>query len=217
LHHSVALRSLETDEYFDSGQRLIPANDHPLPTRLRAELQQRIAPKRLAHVMGVEGLSVSLALQWGLDPRRAMVAALLHDYCKEEPREKQLDLTKSSRDFPPGEEDLQLPAMWHGMAAASLARSRFGIDDPEILEAVAWHTTGNPRLGPLGLTLYVSDFLEPTRHFDGVERYRQEILPMGLHEAALRVANLKLANVRNRNRQTHTRTIRMKEWLENGH
>lgn len=165
--------------------------------------------------MGVEGLSIALAKQWGIDPEKALLAALLHDIAKSEPYDRQEQLATESKHFQPTQEDMQLPAMWHGLAAARIAAAEYGINDLEILEAVAWHTTGNKKYGRLGMMLYVADFLEPTRDFDGVETYRRDILNLPLKEATLRVTDLKLNNVRNRNKQTHSRTIAMKEWLEN--
>jgi len=166
--------------------------------------------------MGVEGLSVSLALQWEADEEKTLLAALFHDLLKSEPRETQEQYARACRDVDLTQEDLEFPAMWHGIGASHVARTEYGIEDPEIHEAIAWHTTGNKNIGAVAMAIYVADFLEPTRSFDGVEQYRREILPLPMKEAARRIAELKVLNVRNQNRPLHSRTLRMKTWLEEG-
>jgi 2-amino-4-hydroxy-6-hydroxymethyldihydropteridine diphosphokinase len=50
----------------------------------------------------------------------------------------------------------------HGPAAAERLRID-GVDDGELLRAVAYHTLGHPGLAALGRALYAADFLEPGR------------------------------------------------------
>jgi len=50
----------------------------------------------------------------------------------------------------------------HGPAAAERLRA-MGVEDDELLEAVAAHTVGAPGLGVLGRALFVADYLEPAR------------------------------------------------------
>jgi predicted HD superfamily hydrolase involved in NAD metabolism len=185
-----------------------------LLTRIRAGLASRLTPDRLAHVFGVEGLAVILALRHGVDPEKVLLAAVLHDYCKAELKTTLLRGIESAADFPPTAEDREHPAMWHGLAATGLARSEFGVTDPEILEAIAWHTTGRPGLGPVGLTLYVADFLEPTRNFPDVSQARREILPMPLYHAAHAVCVRKIASIERKNQLLHSKTVDMRDWLE---
>ncbi len=165
--------------------------------------------------MGVEGLAVTLAHRHGVDPNSVLTAALLHDYAKAEPQDRLRELMARGVDHRPSEEDLKHPAMWHGIAAAHLGRSEFGIDDLRVLEAVAFHTTGNEGLNPVGLVLYVADFLEPTRNFNGVEALRREILPMkDLRLAALEVARRKIDKIQRKNQSLHGRTLAMADWLK---
>jgi HD superfamily phosphohydrolase YqeK len=56
-----------------------------------------------------------------------------------------------------------LPAkVLHGPAAALRLR-REGVEDEELLHAIAFHTLGSPGFGPLGMALFAADFLEPGR------------------------------------------------------
>lgn len=159
--------------------------------------------------MGVEGLAVALAWRHGVDGEKVLLAALLHDFAKGESLERQKALMAGEREFGASAEDMEHPQMWHGIAAAALARSEFGVSDGEILEAVAYHTTGAEGLGRVGQVIYVADFLEPTRDFPGVEVLRRELLGLPLGEAARRVAGLKVESVRRKGRKVHSRSLRM--------
>jgi HD superfamily phosphohydrolase YqeK len=54
------------------------------------------------------------------------------------------------------------PALRHGPAVAARLRAD-GVQDEELLRAVAYHTVGHPEFGMLGRFLYLADFLEPGR------------------------------------------------------
>jgi len=50
----------------------------------------------------------------------------------------------------------------HGPAAAERLR-REGVQDEELLHAIAYHTLGSSGFGTLGMALFAADFLEPGR------------------------------------------------------
>ncbi len=143
-----------------------------------------------------------------------MLAALLHDIVKGTPDEEQHRLMMGTDLFPPSDEDLEHPQVWHGMAAVTVAREELGIEDEELLEAVAFHTTGKPGLRPLGLVLYVADFLEPSRSYPGVHEARAELLGEPMYSAARGVADRKLRAIQAQGHRPHNLTLQMQQWLE---
>jgi nicotinate-nucleotide adenylyltransferase len=64
------------------------------------------------------------------------------------------------------------PALLHALTGAALAKERFGVSD-EVYEAIRWHTTGKPDMSTLEKILYLADYTEPTRDFEGVEALRR--------------------------------------------
>ena len=185
-----------------------------LITTLHRELAERLPRKRHTHVMGVEGMTLLLADQWGIDPEACHLAALLHDYAKAQPaRELETLLAKSQR-FALSEEDRQHPAIWHGLAAAEIAATRFALTDDRIREAVAWHPTGAAPWSDVGLVLYVADYLEPGRNFTGVDQQRAQFSALSLREAALAIAKEKIRIVQQRGQVVHSRTTAMVQWLQ---
>lgn len=107
----------------------------------------------------------------------AVAAGLIHDRSKGmEPWEIEADLRE--RGVGIADEDRPFPAIWHGLHAATwLSRDsgwEAGSRRDALAEAVRHHSTAEAGLGPLGRLLFVADYLEPGRYFDGIEALRVE-------------------------------------------
>ena len=121
----------------------------------------QVGSKRRAHVERVVQLvdDWSVSLGWPDGEReRLRAAAWLHDALRDAPAEELQHLV------PPALQALP-PKLLHGPAAAERARAD-GIEDQDVLEAVAYHTVGHPDLGLIGRLVYLADYLEPGRSFD---------------------------------------------------
>ena len=138
-------------------------------------LRQMVMPyldaNRIAHVTGVESQAVMLAMRWGEDPDKAAVAGILHDITKARGKEKQLKLCEKYGIILENAER-ENPSLLHARTGAALARDRFGVSD-DIYEAIRWHTTGKPDMNTLEKIIYLADYTEPNRDFDGVEKLRE--------------------------------------------
>src|SRR5699024_3649201 len=64
--------------------------------------------------------------------------------------------------------------VWHGIAAAILCMTRWGVCDPEILSAIECHTTGKVNMSLLDKVLYMADATSAERDYPGVEQLRRE-------------------------------------------
>ena len=58
----------------------------------------------------------------------------------------------------------------HSKTGAAIARDVFGVDE-EIYLAINWHTTGRAGMSLLEKIIYMADYIEPTRDFEGVEEF----------------------------------------------
>lgn len=138
---------------------LIAASDGRLPGWAKA------SPARLRHAARVAGLMDAWAVDLDLpsrDRRRWRAAAWLHDALRDaKPEELRGELRGRWKDLP--------GPLLHGPSAAERLR-RGGVVDAELLDAVAYHTTGQPEFGELGRALYLADFLEPGRSFAPARR-----------------------------------------------
>lgn len=133
--------------------------------------RERLKPSRLAHVLSVQAACQELAARYGVDRDRASLAGLIHDCAKSlNPGQLCALLTAHKRFFP---EDVGQASVWHAPAGAILARETFGVEDPEVLAAVACHTLGRLDMSGLDKVLYCADMIAPGRDFPGVEALRK--------------------------------------------
>ena len=134
--------------------------------------RKRLGDKRYHHTLNVEKMAVKLAKRYGADCDQAALAALLHDTAKEMPTADQLALLRAHPDLAGNTENRPTP-IWHGVCAAILARTQWGVTDEAVLSAVACHTAGKPGMTLLDKILFMADMTSEERDFDGVEELRQ--------------------------------------------
>jgi predicted HD superfamily hydrolase involved in NAD metabolism len=130
--------------------------------RLVDSLRKRLKPKRFRHVLGVLQTALGLAETHEIDPMATGWAALLHDAAKCDPLEGLPEVCERLGE-PIPEEDRPHRGLWHAWVAAGEARRNWSITDDSVLEAVRFHSTGRPGMGPIAKILVLADGLEPTR------------------------------------------------------
>ena len=138
---------------------------------LRHRSEKYLNKGRIAHVHGCEEEAAALAKRWGISERTAAEAGILHDITKRLNPEEHLDLCRKYGIDNDGRE-MQEPKLMHAKTGAAFARDLFGISD-EVYEAIRWHTTGKPAMTTLEKIIYLADYIEPTRDFEGVEKLRK--------------------------------------------
>ena len=128
---------------------------------MRAHLDQ---DHRYEHSVRVARCAELLAQRHYLDAGKARVAGMLHDLARLYSGPRLLDECER-REIPIGEFERHNPIVLHAPLGAALARDEFGIDDPDVLSAIAKHTLGDAEMSPLDCILYLADSLEPGRDF----------------------------------------------------
>ncbi|MGL4624159.1 MAG: nicotinate-nucleotide adenylyltransferase [Culicoidibacterales bacterium] len=124
--------------------------------------------QRFVHTMGVVETAVALARCHGLNERQCHVAALLHDYAKATPKAELHDYM--SHYFP---EEPFIAPIAHAYVGSITIQEDLCITDPEVIDAVRYHTTGHPDMGVVAKCIFIADYIEPNRQFLGVEQARQ--------------------------------------------
>jgi predicted HD superfamily hydrolase involved in NAD metabolism len=163
-----------------------------------------------AHLDAVARLAASLARRHGADPRRARLAALLHDRLKPWPAARLAALLARYHERLDAD-TRRVPELWHGPAGAAWARRVLGVRDREVLDAVRWHSTGRPGLGVTGRILFVADFCAEGRAFPEARAGRR--IALRRLDAGLRfVIGAKLAWLRGRRLPVHRATLDL--WRE---
>ena len=171
-----ALKRAAGREYL-SGEvyaRIIKHRDYGAKAELgwlRERAVEMLAPKRVPHVMGCAQEAVRLAKRWGADVYEAEAAGILHDITKKCNLEEQLLLCDKYGMMI----DTSVAGMektLHQMTGAAVAYGEFGVSEA-VRDAIRWHTTGKADMRLLEKIIYLADYIEPTRVFDGVEPLRR--------------------------------------------
>lgn len=125
-------------------------------------LEQELNYKRFIHTLAVAGTAASLAMCYGADVRKAEIAGLLHDCAKcIDVRKMQRLCEKAGLELSPYEKNSG--SLLHSKAGSVLAEEKYGITDPDMLNAIRYHTTGRPGMSLLEKIIFVSDYIEPGR------------------------------------------------------
>lgn len=177
---------------------------------LRAVSYSMIRAKRIAHVQGTEGEAVRLARRWGADEEHARRAAIFHDCTKYLELDAQLALCEQ---YGVALDDMERTALklLHSKTGSALARYVFG-EPEEVWQAICWHTTGKADMTLLEKILYIADYMEPTRDFEGVEKLR-ELAYVDLDAAVLLGTEMSVEEMTERGNPIHPNTLAARDWL----
>lgn len=130
--------------------------------KIRKKVKKVLDKERFAHTMGVAYTAECLAMANGMDMEQAFLAGLLHDCAKCIPNEEKLSLCKK-HGIILSDVELRNPYLIHAKLGAFLAKTEYGVTDPEILHAIEVHTTGTPHMSELDKVIFIADYIEPNR------------------------------------------------------
>lgn len=145
-------------------------------------VKPHLTKHRYQHTIGVLHTALKLAKRFGASEKKTELAAIFHDYAKFRNREEMRELIttiwddKNIVDY--GDELLHAPC------GAYFVEKEIGITDEEILNAIRYHTTGRPNMTLLEKIIFLADYIEPGRHFPGVDDVR-ELAEVDLDEAII--------------------------------
>ena len=167
----------------------------PQAAEYLALLRERLSDKTLNHTLSVAEYMAELAPKAGITNEQAVTAGLLHDACKAMKKKELLEAV-DAYNLTLTDGQRERPALLHGPVAAEEARRTLGLTDPDVYEAIYWHTTGIPEWAPTGLALYVADFSEPLRTLPEAAEARAIVERDGFIEGLKFVVTTKTAPVR---------------------
>ena len=154
-----------------------PETDEDLRKAL-ALAREKLGDYRLFHSRCVADAAQFLAkyhFDGVVDPKKALLAGLLHDICKDMSKEEQRGWMEK---FEPIHDPLilQSPSLWHGFAGASYLKAAYGIDDEDFLNSIRYHTTARKAMSPLEQVVYLADYISLDRDYPDVAVMRAETL-----------------------------------------
>lgn len=160
---------MKTNDFSSSSQNSFNIEEKIEQVRLYAQSAEK--QSRFEHSERTAKMCEILALRYGLDGRRAFLAGIGHDICKECPDPLMITLAVGDG-LPVGALESKKTALLHGRAAAQLLKTGFFIQDDEVIEAVQNHTFGKKSMSDFAKLLFIADKIEPGREHMTPERLK---------------------------------------------
>lgn len=127
---------------------------------------------RYGHSLNVAKAAVELAKAHNGNEKKAYIAGILHDITKELPLEEQLSLMLE-HNIELNETQKVSPQVWHQKSGAIFVKHRIGINDENIINAIAHHTTGRAGMSKLEKIVYIADLISEERDYKDVRKIRK--------------------------------------------
>ena len=131
-------------------------------SKTKKTLRKYLDRDRFEHSEGVMYTAAALAMRYGENLEKAQIAGILHDCAKCIPDNKKLKICEKNH-IEITEAEKCSPFLLHAKVGAYIAKEKYDIEDTEILDAIACHTTGKPAMTLLDKIIYISDYIEPMR------------------------------------------------------
>ena len=137
---------------------------------IQNKLINDIGEKRFKHSLRVAETAVKLADNYGLDPKKAYLAGLIHDCAK---YNEEAYIKKYNIDFYIYPVSSIKDPVLHSFLGAEVAKKVYNIYDRDVLKAIEYHTTGRPDMSDLEKIIFIADAIEPARDFEGIDKIRK--------------------------------------------
>ncbi len=181
------------------------------PDQCRRLMKEMLDEELYRHSLGVAEIAVSLADRYGADTRKAYLAGMVHDYGKRYPKNELLHkanhlgltLDRVTR---------QEKRLLHAPVGAALIKSELRIIDSDIIRAVAFHTTGRNGMTLLEKVIYLADYIEAGREFEGVDIIRKTAFS-NIDQALLSAVDQAIKSILARGLMLHPRSVAFRNSL----
>lgn len=135
-------------------------------------IKSMMGEDRYNHSISVAEYAVKLAKKYGADFKKANIVGLLHDITKEMSDNEQLKLFKENAIIL---SDLQMNTkkLWHSLSGSIYVKTKLGIYDEEIINAIKYHTTARANMTLLEKIIFIADFISDDRKWEDAEYLRK--------------------------------------------
>ena len=168
-------------------------------------IKERMGERRYIHSLNVAESAVQLARHYGADEEKAETAGILHDCCKEIPREEMLQIITDGGIILDAVEQ-GAPKLWHAISGSIYASDTLGITDNDIINAIRYHTTGRANMSLLEKIVFIADFISAERDYNGIEIMRQKAFEC-LEDAMLFGLQFTITDLTSRKLTVHSNAV----------
>ncbi len=168
-------------------------------------LKSRLNEKRYYHSLCVADEAERLAIKYGGDIEKCYLAGLLHDITKNASEEEHLQIFTG---FGIMLNDIEKNAkkLWHAISGVEFIKNILKIDDPELLDAVRYHTTAKKNMSLTAKILYLADFTSLDRDYDDVEVIR-ELVNKSIEDAMVYALKYSITDLVEQSKAIHFDTL----------
>ena len=173
--------------------------------RIKNDLKNWLSKERYIHTQGVVEVATQLAQKNNVNIEKTIIAALLHDYAKPLSQKELFQYAEKINDDI-DKTEMKIPSVLHAPVGAFLVKKKYDIINKDILEAIRYHTIGNPEMSKLALIIFAADFIEPSREFPGVRKLR-DISKSNLSQLIIAVCDQSIKYNINKKKIIHPNTL----------
>ncbi len=178
-------------------------------------IKEKMPDDLYRHTMGTLKYSKKLALKYIIKDNgskhdidtffKLCVSAVLHDYGKIFKYKDLVDIVKKNN-IALDRFEIECRPILHSMIGDFLAARDYNIKDPQILKAIRCHTVGCKNMEINDKILFISDKIEESRYYEGIEHLRK-ICDQSLDHCLLEVYKNNIIYNLKRNNLLHPHTI----------
>lgn len=168
-------------------------------------LRGRLSEKRFYHSLAVAKEALRLAQKYGADTEKAFLAGLLHDICKDTPKNEQLQIFSEFGIILSALEESAFK-LWHAMSGACYIQNILNIKDADIISAVRYHTTAKADMSLLEKIIYLADFTSEDRDYEGADEMRKA-MDIGLEHAMREALIFTIDDLKQKGMPVHEDTL----------
>lgn len=167
----------------------------------RSLIKGRMGERRYIHSINVSKAAVELAGLYGADEKKAELAGILHDCCKEIPKDEMLQII-SDGGIMLDDVSKNSSKLWHAVAGSVYVRDALSIGDEDIINSIRYHTTGRAGMSLLEKIIFTADFISEERDYNDVEVMREKA-KRNLDEAMLYGLSFTISTLAKNNMPIH--------------
>ena len=168
-------------------------------------LRCRLSEKRFYHSLAVAKEALRLAQKYGANTEKAFLAGLLHDICKDTPKNEQLQIFSEFGIILSALEESAFK-LWHAMSGACYIQNILNIKDADIISAVRYHTTAKAGMSLLEKIIYLADFTSEDRDYEGADEMRKAV-DVGLEHAMREALIFTIDDLKQKGMPVHEDTL----------
>lgn len=173
-------------------------------------VKQNTGKSRFEHTLRVADLATKLAIHYDVDVDKTWLAAILHDL------EKNISLEENdmlARMYGLDEKYIGNQNLSHSKLAAVVSRDKLGINDEDILNAIAFHTTGRANMSMLEKIIFVADTCEEGRTYKEAAMLREKAFE-NIDDVCIFILKFLKESIENKGLEVDEDTIRALRYLK---